>query len=189
MNSAYAYKTDAESAANAIKSYVIPEEATYSKDDLDSNHNSLLTALTATQAQVSTIANFLPELADYKLRNVDSKYIKEKIADEFDNLLGVVGYQKLFGGLILQWGSGMFDNESDDVGSIVTVTINLPKKVNRILNAQISMIYPDDGAESTEHTCAISPISTTQLQARFERVLGSNSGGEKGYFSWFIIAI
>jgi len=118
MNSTYVYKEDAINAANFIKNYVIPQEVTYSKDTLDSNYNSLLTAITATQVQISTITNFLPELADYKLRNVDSKYIKDKVIEnlvlerEYNN-----GIVELFGGIKLQF--GIVHSTTDDNGYMV----------------------------------------------------------------------
>jgi len=54
-NSAYAYKTEAINAANSIKSYAIPEEATYKKDEIDVMLNGLLTHLVALQAQVAIL--------------------------------------------------------------------------------------------------------------------------------------
>ena len=54
-NQAYAYKIEAVNAANSIKSYVIPDEATYGKDEIDVMLNGLLTQIVAQQAQISIL--------------------------------------------------------------------------------------------------------------------------------------
>jgi len=54
-NLAYGYKTDAENAANSIKNYVIPEEATYNQNALETALNGLLTQAVAQQAQISIL--------------------------------------------------------------------------------------------------------------------------------------
>jgi len=54
-NMAYGYKVDAETAANSIKSYVVPTEATYSLNDLEVALNGLLTQIVAQQAQIAIL--------------------------------------------------------------------------------------------------------------------------------------
>jgi len=54
-NLAYGYKVSAESAANRAEAVVIPDEATYSLDDLEVALNGLLTQTVAQQAQISII--------------------------------------------------------------------------------------------------------------------------------------
>ena len=52
---AYGYKVAAEDAANRAESVVIPTEATYSLNDLESALNSLLTYQVAQAAQISIL--------------------------------------------------------------------------------------------------------------------------------------
>ena len=54
-NLAYGYKTDAENAANSIKNYVIPEEATYNQNALETALNGVLTSVVTLQAQISIL--------------------------------------------------------------------------------------------------------------------------------------
>ena len=54
-NEAYAYKTEAQLAAEEIKSFVLPNDATYSKDAIDAMFNSILTQVVAQQAQIAIL--------------------------------------------------------------------------------------------------------------------------------------
>ena len=54
-NTARAYRDEAVSAANSIKSYVIPTESTYSLEDLETALNGLLTQIVAQQAQIAIL--------------------------------------------------------------------------------------------------------------------------------------
>ena len=56
-NLAYGYKVDAEQARNEIKGYVIPEEATYSKEELATYFDEVLRVQTAQQLMLSLITN------------------------------------------------------------------------------------------------------------------------------------
>lgn len=53
---AKAYANTAEQKANEVESVVIPQDATYSKDDIDKMFNSLITAITALQYAVSVLS-------------------------------------------------------------------------------------------------------------------------------------
>ena len=56
-NLTYGYKVDAEQARNEIKSYVIPENATYSKDDLNAYFDEIIRVQTAQQIAITLITN------------------------------------------------------------------------------------------------------------------------------------
>ena len=63
MNDALNYKTQAKAyadtatqKANEVESVVIPQEATYSKDEIDTMFNSLITAVTALQYAVAVLS-------------------------------------------------------------------------------------------------------------------------------------
>jgi len=53
---AKAYADTAEQKANEVESVVIPQEATYSKDEIDTMFNSLITAVTALQYAVAVLS-------------------------------------------------------------------------------------------------------------------------------------
>ena len=56
-NLAYGYKVDAEQARNEIKGYVIPTNATLSKDELSTYFDEIARAQTAQQIAISLITN------------------------------------------------------------------------------------------------------------------------------------
>ena len=56
-NLAYGYKVDAEQARNEIKGYVIPTDATFSKDELNAYFDEIARVQVAQQLAIALITN------------------------------------------------------------------------------------------------------------------------------------
>ena len=127
-------------------------------------------------------------------RNAVSKKINNLVSDtsdlkkDFVNALKGNGFQKLPGGLIIQWGSINWINRSSRRGSRMWHTITFPTAFpNKCLGLVATNSFPDNGSESTEHTLAVSIISNSQGKIREERVYGSNGGKEHGHTFWLAL--
>ena len=78
-NTTYAYKQDAISAANSIKSYVIPAEATYNQEALETALNDLLTQNIALQTQINILKN-----------NIDITTLQNTLNEKIDEVANSV---------------------------------------------------------------------------------------------------
>ena len=101
--------------------------------------------------------------------------------------LSANGYQKLPGGLIMQWCSAEVAVGSA-VGSTATVSVVFPLAFTTLLSVQLTH---DLGhvAEAAEMSYGVIAKSTTGATAKFYRISGSNTGGETVRATFFLIGV
>jgi hypothetical protein len=97
------------------------------------------------------------------------------------------GFQKLPGGLILQWAS-VEVSVGSAIGSVATAVVTFPLAFTTLLSIQLTQ---DLGAvaEAGEMSYSISAKSNTSATATFVRVSGSNAGGEVVRATMFMVGI
>jgi hypothetical protein len=101
--------------------------------------------------------------------------------------LAANGYQKLPGGLILQWCSATVAVGSA-VGSTATVGVTFPLAFTTLLSVQLTHDL-GNAAEAAEMAYSVFATSTTSASAKFYRVSGSDAGGETVRATFFLIGV
>lgn len=98
-----------------------------------------------------------------------------------------VGYQRLPGGLVIQWASntGLVNSP---VGSSTDVSVTYPIPLTTVLSVQLTHSLGDP-AESAEMAYSIHSQSNTGASARFRRVAGSQTGAETVRANFLIFGV
>lgn len=101
--------------------------------------------------------------------------------------LSANGYQKLPGGLIMQWCSAEVAVGSA-VGSTATVDVVFPLAFTTLLSVQLTHDL-GNAAEAAEMSYSVFAKSATGATAKFYRVSGSDTGGETVRATFFLIGV
>ena len=113
-----------------------------------------------------------------------------KLFEVFINSKATNGYQKLPGGLIVQWGQVSYIAPSNTPGDITKVNVTFPVAfTTKLLSINFAGFYvsgssSDDGLECI-HTCESS--TNTSMVFRATRLVGSASAGAYGDSYWIAI--
>lgn len=116
-----------------------------------------------------------------------------RVADVFrssNQFLAENGYQKLPGGLVMQWCSGEISVASA-VGSVSTLSLSFPLAFTTILNIQLSQDLGKNvgpaGEEAAEVTFGVATRSLSGITVRIIRRSGHDVGGETVKISALIL--
>lgn len=105
------------------------------------------------------------------------------------------GYQKLPGGLIIQWGTAVLTNTSTYDPSSSTMVSALVQVVFPVTfpNATLSAVattteMPSQaGSEAREHSLSTESKSASNMYVRASRISGANTGSEVLYINWIAL--
>ncbi|WP_207910399.1 gp53-like domain-containing protein, partial [Crenobacter luteus] len=103
--------------------------------------------------------------------------------------LAASGYQKLPGGLIIQWGRAVFTDTSTSVGAVTSNVITLPVTFPTRCLWAAAGAGDDDGTvgnESIEHIFSMAATTASQLTLKALRIYGNSGGGDERYSVYWL---